>query len=226
MAREVKDRRGEKYGRLSPLSYFFKENNRGKRIVFWVCNCDCGTKDIEVRGMDLGRGVNSCGCIRTETNREKAENNKTHGMTKTRFYKIWRSIIDRCDSNKHESYIYYGKKGISYDKSWKTFENFYIDMYEDYTKHIEEYGEGNTSIDRIDVHGNYTKDNCRWATWEVQSRNKTTNKPFVAFHSEHGEIQANVIADLASIYNLDASTISECLKGKRKSHKGWTFKYT
>jgi len=38
--------------------------------------------------------------------------------------------------------------------------------------YVDEYGEKNTTLDRINPHGDYTKDNCRWATWTQQQTNK------------------------------------------------------
>ena len=48
-------------------------------------------------------------------------------------------------------------------------------MAESYEKHVDEYGEANTTLDRIDVNWNYCKENCRWATYLEQAENTRIN---------------------------------------------------
>jgi hypothetical protein len=78
---------------------------------------------------------------------------------------------------------YYFDKGVTYSEEWKRSENFRDDMYANYLQHVEEFGLVNTSIDRIDVNGNYCKENCRWATKEIQATNRTTNI-FIEYNGE------------------------------------------
>lgn len=93
-----------------------------------------------------------------------------HGMCKTKFYIAYHGMYQRCNNPTCKRYYRYGGRGIK--NLWKSFEEFRDDMYGDYLKHIEKFGEKNTTLDRIDNNGNYCKENCHWATWEQQRDNK------------------------------------------------------
>ncbi len=98
---------------------------------------------------------------------------RTHGMAGSRIYNIWGHMKRRCTNRKHPKFKNYGKRGITIE--WKTFEEFYKDMYKSYQSHIKEFGIKDTSIDRINNNGNYCKENCRWATQKEQQSNKRNN---------------------------------------------------
>lgn len=97
-----------------------------------------------------------------------------HKMSNERFYKIFKKLEQRCINKNATGYHNYGGRGIKCE--WKSFEQFKIDMYDKYLQHVKDYGEKNTSIDRVNNDGNYSKDNCRWATRQEQALNTRFNK--------------------------------------------------
>jgi LexA DNA binding domain-containing protein len=94
----------------------------------------------------------------------------SQGMTGSR--STWESMKDRCHTPSNPTYKNYGGRGIKICERWLVYENFLADM--------GERPEG-TTIDRINNDGNYEPGNCRWATANVQSRNRRTNNWITAW---------------------------------------------
>jgi hypothetical protein len=131
------------------------------------CICSCG-KEYVCRSSGLTSGHNkSCGC-RHEDNLKKGLNYR-HGMARTRFYKAWYGIIERCENANHERFKDYGGRGITVCPEWHDFKVFYE------WAMTNGYREG-LQIDRKDNDGPYTPWNCRWVTQIQNSRNKRTTK--------------------------------------------------
>lgn len=157
MSREKIDLTGQRFNSWSVLERDFNGKNREAR---WLCRCVCG-RESTVRGYDLRNGssrqCNHCGSI-------------THGLSRTKLYRVWQSMVARCENPNDKRYKNYGGRGIEVCCKWqKDFKAFYNWSVEN------RYKEGLT-IDRIDNDGDYKPSNCRFVTWKVQNRNNRHNR--------------------------------------------------
>lgn len=130
--------------------------------------------------------------------------NFKHGMNGTRLYKIWQQMKYRCKNKNSKDYERYGGRGINYCKEWESFEGFWKDMKSDYADHL--------TLDRKDVNGDYNKENCRWATANVQANNRRSN---ICIEYK-GKI--DTVANLARENNIDCRVLRDRIKN------GWSIK--
>jgi len=159
---KAKDLSGQEFGNWTVL----ERDQNHHRHNMWLCICGCGT-EATVNGSDLRNGkTKSCGCLRSKTVTK-------HGMHNTRFYSIWNNMLGRC---RNKNSAFYGGRGISVCDEWLSFNRFKSDLYDDYLRHCEVFGEEDTTLDRMDTDGDYEKDNVRWATRKEQINNRRLNK--------------------------------------------------
>lgn len=170
---------GQRFGRLTVLD--FKD---GK----WRCRCDCGNITFRKHQELLRAGTPSCGCLITDGILQIK-----HGGCHTTEYNIYQALKARCYNPNHKAYPRYGGRGIKVCDRWlHSFENFLADMGE---RPGKEY-----SIDRIDVNGDYSPENCRWATWKEQANNRRNNVIL-----EHNGI-SHTLAEWCDILNVGQET--------------------
>ena len=148
------DRTGIRYGRLVAKEYL-----GGRK---WRCLCDCGN-EVDVYGCHLTCGhTRSCGCL-----------NLLHGETKTRLHSVWNEMIQRCENPNSQKYQLYGGRGIRVCNEWHEFIVFRDWALAHGYDAAAAYGV--CTIDRKDVDGDYTPENCRWVSSKLQSNNRRTN---------------------------------------------------
>jgi len=168
-----RDLSGQRFGRLTAVAFVGTSTKKS----MWQCACDCGAEKL-VRSTHLTGGkIKSCGCLRDELHVVRVT---THGMSKTRPYRIWRDMLNRCHYEKYPERHLYGGRGIVVCDRWRqSFEAFIADM---------GVPPANLSIDRIDTDGNYEPGNCKWSTAKEQARNR--RKPTrrgVVFNEQEAE---------------------------------------
>jgi len=95
--------------------------------------------------------------------------NKDNGM-----YRKYHNARARCYRKKSIDYKHYGERGIIVE--WYSYNDFRKDMYDSYMEHVNLHGRNNTTLERINTNGNYSKNNCKWATWSDQAKNKRPYK--------------------------------------------------
>ena len=163
------DLSGARFNRLLVIE---KSGRSTDRHILWLCKCDCGNETI-VTSRDLTSGhTQSCGCYNKEmTSKAKTKHGGRGNHKNTeRLYRIWADMRRRCNSKELKSYKYYGGLGVKVCNEWENYSSFR--SWALGKGYQEKAPKGECTIDRINPYGNYSPDNCRWATVAEQNRNQ------------------------------------------------------
>lgn len=130
---------------------------------YLFCECDCGNT-IRATPYQLKSGrIKSCGCLRHMSPAY------IDGKTNHPLYGTWFQMISRCENTNAIHYDRYGGRGIKVCEEWHDFWKFV-----EWSDSVGGRPDGYT-IDRINNDGDYEPSNCRWADFETQSYNKSSN---------------------------------------------------
>lgn len=151
---------GKRYWQVVVIEELPMSNSKQRVVKF---ACDCG-RESQTLLLNLVRGnTKSCGCLRAMVTSERMA---THGMSKTRIYKIFHGMKNRCFNPRNQAYKYYGARGISICKEW--LDDFY--SFQEFC--LKNGWKPGLQIDRINNDGWYQPDNCRFVTVDVNQKNK------------------------------------------------------
>ena len=195
----MKDIAGQKFNRLTAIKYVGRTSSNH---ALWLFRCDCGTEKVieESSVTKKNSTTKSCGCLNNEV-RKSGNNGRKHGMAGTRINRIWKAMRNRCNNPSDKYYHCYGGKGIKVCSEWDNKDGF-APFYE--WAMANGYAE-NLTIDRIDSDKGYSPDNCRWATYTEQARNKK-NFPKIEYNGE-----SHTIREWADIIGISKSTLIQRL---------------
>lgn len=149
---------GRKFEKWTVIS---KDRTEDKK-AFWLCRCECGIVRAVAAGNLMSGGSRSCGCSEFKYNKRSLK----HGMSRSKEYRAWRAIMNRCENPNVASYPHYGGRGISVCDKWRnSFEAF-----------LEDVGlcpPDKSSIGRKDSNKNYEPGNVHWESIVEQNNNKS-----------------------------------------------------
>lgn len=147
---------GKKYGKWTVIKFV----DMHRKLQRFETQCKCGNIGLHAAAdLRAGKSKQCTVCH----NKENALKNTVHGMHKSKTYRIWKSMLQRCNNPKCTAYARYGGRGITVCDRWRNFENFLEDM------GIQPPG---LTLDRTNNNGNYEPSNCRWVTHKENCNNR------------------------------------------------------
>lgn len=173
---------------------------RGKKTFSaYNCVCDCGTKSIiHARRLVTGKSTQCRECQWGEA-RSKRFRDENHKALNRR----WHDMRRRCLDSKNSAWKNYGGRGIKVCDKWaQSFESFKIWA-------LANEFDRSLTLERKNVNGNYSPQNCCWVTRKRQFSNMRKSIK-IKWRGKHLHI-----SEWARVTGIGAPTILW------RFHQGW-----
>lgn len=108
--------------------------------------------------------------------------NYKHGLSHTRIDSLYKSMKDRCYNPQNKRFKNYGGRGIKICSEWLDHKDSFFEWALN-NGYNPEAPRGKSTIDRIDVNGDYSPTNCRFVDM-VQQNNNRSNNHIISYNGE------------------------------------------
>lgn len=196
---------GQKFNRLTVLN---RSHNNKFNFIMWECLCDCGNKCFAKAYELKTEQIKSCGCLNNELRSKRV---KTHDLSKTSLYRVWKSIKTRCLCKSNKNYKRYGGRGIIICNEWLNNPMKFIEWAKN-----NGYKKGLT-IDRKNNNGNYKPSNCRFVSIKENNRNTSNckvNYEIVIKIKEIASLNKYKQSEIGDMFGITQQTVSKIINNK------------
>lgn len=130
----------------------------------------------------------------------------------------YNNMVQRCTNPNNSNYKHYGAKGVKL--LYESPMDLYKDFYDDLVEHSKKHGLRDSTFDRIDVNGNYERDNLRIATQSVQSTNTRRKRVFILCKGNE-RVLSDSSAAAGKYIGSSSSAVGNVVRGESKTCNGW-----
>lgn len=161
-------------------------DHKPNRKSYGLFLCDCGKQKVLRCDDFLSGNRKTCGCFWISDSYEFSLVNK-------KMVDCYKAMFARCYNKNNPTYADYGARGITVCERWNKISNFFEDMEGTHQEHL--------SLDREDVDGDYSPDNCFWRdhSWQMynqrQNKTNTSGKTGVSFNNQKCKWDAYIQKD-------------------------------
>lgn len=133
-------------------------------------------------------------------------------------YERLNDMKQRCNNPNNDNYAHYGARGIKVD--YDNPMDLYVDFIDELKEHSARHGINNSTFDRIDVDGDYTKQNLRIATQNMQSTNTTRKRLFI-LEKDGERVISDSAMEFGRKYGVNGRSIGNVIRGQSHTAGGW-----